>query len=82
MPDPVSRFASELNLDRYGAVIIAGFIAAGGAFVTDPAGQVHTIHGALRFAAAIVLFFASIPPLGWPWAAAAGTTADSPHTRR
>ena len=96
--DPVSRFASELSLGRYGAVMIAGFIATGlaelalglslrpvlgprrpgriaaamiavaglgflvaGIFVTDPGGQVHTIHGALHFAAAIVLFFAAVP---------------------
>ncbi len=96
--DPVSRFASELSLGRYGAVMITGFIATGltelalgltlrpvlgpqrpgriasamialaglafltaGAFLTDPAGQVRTVHGALHFAAAIVLFFIATP---------------------
>ena len=54
-PRRSSRIASAM-------IIIAGlgFLTAG-IFNTDPGGQVHNIHGALHFAAAVVLFFASIP---------------------
>lgn len=55
---------------RSGKLAAAALGAAGvafgvaGAFVTDPAGKIHTVHGMLHLGAALVLFFAAIPTAG------------------